>query len=143
MNALTKEIRQTENSINNIIEAVEQGGTSATAMKRLRELEIKHKDLQNQITIEKAKSAFRLSKAEIIQFYKAGLEKEPIKLINHLIKEILLYNDKMMIFYNTPKTIDLDDSQGFSFYDRNVKMRYVIQNKKNYGIQDFRLIMKI
>ena len=143
LNALTKELRQTENSINNIMEAIEQGGTSATAMKRLRELETKLEDLQKQITIEKAKSAFRLSKSDIIQFYKAGLEKEPIKLINHLIKEILLYDDKMIIFYNTPKTINLDESQGFSFYDRNIKMPYVIQNKKNYGTQDFRLVMKI
>ena len=54
-----------------------------------------------------------------------------------------LYDDKMIIFYNTPKTIDLDESQGFSFYDRNVKMPYVIQNKKDYGMQDFRLVMKI
>ncbi|MBR0188971.1 MAG: recombinase family protein [Clostridia bacterium] len=143
LNALTKEMRQTENSINNIMEAIEQGGTSAMAMKRLRELESKLEDLQKQITIEKAKSAFRLSKADIIRFYKAGLEKEPIKLINHLIKKILLYDDKMIIFYNTPKTIDLDESQGFSFYDHNIKMPYVIQNKKNYGAQDFRLIIKI
>lgn len=143
LNALTKEIRQTENAVNNIMEAIEQGGTSATAMKRLRELETKLEDLQRQITIEKAKSAFRLSKADIIRFYKAGIEKEPIKLINHLIKEILLYDDKMIIFYNTPKTIDLDESQGFSFYDRNIKMPYVIQNKKNYGTQDFRLVMEV
>ena len=47
------------------------------AMKRLRELQTKLEDLQKQITIEKAKSAFRLSKADIIRFYKAGLEKEP------------------------------------------------------------------
>lgn len=47
------------------------------AMKRLRELETKLEDLQKQITIEKAKSAFRLSKADIIRLYKAGLEKEP------------------------------------------------------------------
>ena len=143
LNALTKEMRQTENSINNIMEAIEQGGTSAMAMKRLRELESKLEDLQKQITIEKAKSAFRLSKADIIRFYKAGLEKEPIKLINHLIKKILLYDDKMIIFYNTPKTIDLDESQGFSFYVRNIKMPYVIQNKKNYGTQDFRFVMKV
>jgi len=51
------------------------------------EHEAKLEDLQKQITIEKAKSAFRLSKADIVRFYKAGLEKEPIKLINHLIKE--------------------------------------------------------
>lgn len=57
------------------------------AMKRLRELETKLEDLQKQITIEKAKSAFRLSKADIIRLYKAGLEKEPKNAGKHGIFE--------------------------------------------------------
>ena len=138
---LTKEIRQTENAIHNIMATIEQGGTSATVMKRMRELEVKLEDLQRQLTLEKAKSAFRLSKADIIQFYKAGLEKEPIKLISYFIKEIRLFDDKMVIYYNIPKPINLDESQGFSFYQKNVEMPYVILNKKNCGTQDFGLIM--
>ena len=39
--------------------------------------------------------------------------------------------------------VNLDESQGFSFYDKNVKMPYVIQNKKYYGMKDFRLIMRV
>ena len=38
---------------------------------------------------------------------------------------------------------NLDESQGFSFYDKNVKMPYVIQNRQYYGLKDFRLIMRI
>ena len=49
----------------------------------------------------------------------------------------------MIIIYNTPKTINLDENQGFSFYDQNVKMPYVIQNRQYYGLKDFRLIMRI
>lgn len=49
----------------------------------------------------------------------------------------------MIIIYNTPKTINLDESQGFSFYDKNVKMPYVIQNREYYGLKDFRLVMRI
>lgn len=57
----------------------------------------------------------------------------------------------MIIIYNTPKTINLDESltersafgQGFSFYDKNVKIPYVIQNRQYYGLKDFRLIMRI
>ena len=140
---LTKEIRQTENAINNIMQAIEQGGTSPTVMNRMRDLEAKLEELNKQMTIEKSKSAFRLSKEDIIKFFKAGLEKEPLKLINQLIKEIVLFDDKMIIYYNIPQAIDLDESQGFSFYDKNVKMPYVIQNKRNYGTQDFKLIMRI
>ena len=49
----------------------------------------------------------------------------------------------MIIIYNTPNPINLDESQGFSFYDKNVRMPYVIQNKKYYGLKDFRLIMRL
>lgn len=143
LTSLVKEKRQTENSINNIMEAIEQGGQSATVMKRMRELENKLTDIEKRLTIEKSQTAFRLTKEQIKEFYKAGLEKEPLQLINYFVKEIRLYDDKMIIEYNTPKTINLDESQGFSFYDKNVKMPYVIQNKKYYGLKDFRLIMRI
>ena len=39
--------------------------------------------------------------------------------------------------------LNLDESQGFSFYDKNVKMPYVIQNREYYGLKDFRLIMRL
>lgn len=143
LNSLIKEKRKTENAINNIMEAIEQGGTTTTAMKRLRELENKLEELQKQLIIEKSKAAYRITKEEIIKFYKLGLEKEPLKLINYFISEIRLFDDKIIICYNTPKTMNLDDSQGFSFCDKNVKMPYVIQNKNYYGLKDFRLIMRI
>ena len=38
---------------------------------------------------------------------------------------------------------NLDESQGFSFYDKNVKMPYVIQNREYYGLKDFRLVMRV
>ena len=140
---LTKEKRQTENAINNIMEAIEQGGQSATVMKRMRELEAKLTDIEKRLTIEKSQTAFRLTKEQITEHYKAAPEREPLLLINNLVKEIQLYDDKMLIIYNTPKTINLDESQGFSFYDKNVKMPYVIQNRQYYGLKDFRLIMRL
>lgn len=39
--------------------------------------------------------------------------------------------------------MNLDESQGFSFYDKNVKLPYVIQNREYYGLKDFRLVMRI
>lgn len=140
---LVKEKRQTENAINNIMDAIEQGGQSATVMKRMRELETKLTDIEKRLTIEKSQTAFRLTKEQITEYYKSALTKEPLQLINYFIKEIQLYDDKMIIIYNTPNPINLDESQGFSFYDKNVRMPYVIQNKKYYGLKDFRLIMRL
>ncbi len=74
---LVKEQRATENSINNIMTAIENGGTSNTAMKRLRELEEKNAELEKQIRIEQSHSAFKLDRKEITDFYKFALEQEP------------------------------------------------------------------
>ena len=79
---LIKEKRQTENTINNIMQAIELGGQSATVMKRMRELEEKLTDIEKRLTIEKSQTAFRLSKEQIIDYYKSALEKEPLQLIN-------------------------------------------------------------
>lgn len=140
---LVKEQRATENSINNIMTAIENGGTSNTAMKRLRELEEKNAELEKQIRIEQSHSAFKLDRKEITDFYKFALEQEPKMLINLLVKEIRLFDDKMIIVYNTPRTISLDESQGFSFYTDNVPYPIYIQNVKQPRMIDFQLIMRI
>ncbi len=143
LNKLVKEQRQTENSIKNIMTAIENGGTSNTAMKRLRELETLSEELERNIRIEKAKSAFKLSKQEITEYYKIALEQEPQMLINYLVKEIILFDDKMTIIYNTPKTMNLDNSQGFSFYSKNVQFPIYIQNKILPRMIDFELEMQV
>ena len=141
LSTLTKEKEQTDNAINNIMQAIEMGSTSVTVLNRLRELEAKREDLERQIILEKARNATEISGDYILQFLKEGLRKEPLKLINHFIKEIILFDDKMIIHYNTPSPINLDESQGFSFYDETVKMKVYKLKLKCYGTQDMRIIM--
>lgn len=49
----------------------------------------------------------------------------------------------MIIVYNAPRTISLDESQGFSFYTDNVPYPIYIQNVKQPRMIDFQLIMRI
>lgn len=49
------------------------------------------------------------------KFYIEALKLEPKMLIEHLVKEIILYEDKVKIIFNNPTRLNLDDSQGFSF----------------------------
>ena len=140
---LAKEKRQTENSINNIMTAIENGGTSNTAMKRLRELESQNEELEKQICIEKAKSSVKIDRQEILEFYKQALSKEPKMIISYLVKEIQLFDDKMIIIYNTPRTLSLDESQGFSFYIDSVPFPKYIQNMKQPRMLVFEMIMRI
>ncbi len=64
-------------------------------------------------------------------------------LINYLVKEIILFDDKMTIIYNTPKTMNLDASQGFSFYAKNVQFPIYVQNKIFPIMIDFELEMRV
>ena len=50
-------------------------------------------------------------------------------LINYLVKEIILFDDKMTIIYNTPKTMNLDASQGFLFIQRTYSFQYTYKTR--------------
>lgn len=141
LNNLIKRQKQTKKSIDNIMRAIETGGTSSSVMKRLRELETQTIEIERQIQIEQAKSPNKLTKEDILRYYKLALEKEPKVLINYLVKEIKLFDDKIIITYNTPNN-SLDDSQGYCFYNSNIPYPIYVQNVINPRMIDFRLIMK-
>jgi len=98
---LTKERKTTETQITNIMTAIENGGTSTTAMKRLRELELKAVELEKAIAVQKAKTADRFKEEEMRAYYKQALSLEPQMLINTLVKQITLYDDKIIIQYKS------------------------------------------
>ena len=62
-----------------------------------------------------------LEKEEIEAFYVKALKCESRLIIEILIKEIVLYNDKMEIYLNTPAKNGPDENRGFSFYSRILK----------------------
>ena len=136
---LLKEKRQTEKTIANVMTAIENGGTSSTVMNRLRELEQKNEEIDKQIAIEKEKTSLKLTKEEVKEYYAAALKAEPQLLINYLVQEIVLYDDKMEIIFNSPLYRSPDDDRGFSFYVKTVEMPYVIQNKKSLAKKKFLL----
>ena len=57
------------------------------------------------------------------------MQAEKRLLVNLLIQEIVLYDDKIEIYFNNPTTKSPDDGQGFLFYSGKSKM--VIENKDN------------
>jgi hypothetical protein len=115
LNILLKQQKQTQNSLDNVMRAIEQGIINNTTNKRMTELEKQLEDLERQILIERSKLSIRITEEEIKEFYIQALQKEPLSLINFLIKEIKLYNDKIEITFNTPLKKSPDNDQG-SFY---------------------------
>ena len=65
-----------------------------------------------------------LEKEEIEAVYVKALKCESRLIIEILIKEIVLYNDKMEIYLNTPAKNGPDENRGFSFINKTINLRY-------------------
>ncbi len=102
-----------EKSINNIIAAIENGIVANSTAKRLQDLEKRQDELEKLILLEKNKRKSNLSESDIRAFYTYALKAEPRRLINLLVEEIILYDDKINIYYKNPSNISPDNDQGF------------------------------
>ena len=91
-----------DRALDNLVTAIENGITSNTTNKRLHDLEKQQEELERQILIERSKTAVKLNESDIRQYYEQALRLEMPMLINFLVKEIVLYNDKIELYFNTP-----------------------------------------
>ena len=108
---LNQELRGVENSLSNIMKAMELGIMNNTTQKRMLELETRQQILQKEIYREKSKEIMLLDEDDIKTFYKDALALEPVMLINYLIKEIVLFNDRVDIYFKNPLKTEPYNSQ--------------------------------
>lgn len=102
--------------------AIENGIFTKTTKDRLLNLEASQSDLENKIAVEEARQVKPLQPNEVKKFltyfaymkYEKGEEKN--EFFNSFINRVVLYDDKILIFYNTdtnrPAVItrkDIDD----------------------------------
>ena len=139
---MLKEQKQTENALNNIVSAIERGIVSNATNKRLNELETRLEELERQIIVERSKESVKLTEKEIKDFYEKALKLEPLMLINYLIKEIVVYEDKIHIIYKSPLNVSPDESQGFSFYQEKAVFSVKTQIYNDISI-DIQIIMSV
>ena len=69
-----------------------------------------------QASMKRFRGKTRVTEKDIKEFYEQALRLEPLMLINYLVKEIIVYEDTIHIYYKSPLNISPDESQGFSFY---------------------------
>ena len=65
------------------------------------------------------------------KFYADALKAEPKLLIDCLIKEIVLYDDKIEIYFNSPIKLSPDESRGFTFYTEDIRIIYKDPHRSN------------
>lgn len=114
---LLSEYNETDKAINNILTAIEQGVFTASTKERLEQLETRKAELNENILIEKSKTKLSITKPNIMKFMLTELRKEPRPMVDALIKKVVLYNDKIEIYYNYTSTKNPDDTyRDFVFY---------------------------
>ena len=64
-------------------------------------------------------------------------------LINYLVKEIIVYDDEIHIYFNTPLQTSPDNSQGFSLCDKETQIPVHIQNSLEMRLKTIRLTITI
>ena len=103
INILNQDLVNIKKSISNIMSAIEQGIITETTKSRLEELETAKRELEKKIVNAKAKEQTSISKDEIYNFFKHSLNQTTENMINLLVKEIFVYNDKIEISFNYTK----------------------------------------
>ena len=131
LSLLLREKKQTENALNNVMTAIEQGIMNNTTQKRMKELENRQEELEKQIIIERSKQSIKISEDDMRSYYKDALKSEPQMLINYLIQDMTLFDDKIEIRYNNPLRTSPDDNRGFCFYSKIIEIKnyFVIKMK--------------
>ena len=123
LNMLVKEKQRTDTAIENMVTAIENGVITNSTTKRLKELESRQEELERQILIERSKTVIKLTERDIREYYGQALKLEPQMLINYLIKEVVLFDDKIEIHFNSPiKTSPDENNRDFIFCSEIVKL---------------------
>ena len=133
---LNRELNQVEQSLTNIMNAIEKGVITPTTTKRLTELEAKQQELEEKIAIEKSKTILLINRQEIRDFYNQALALESKMLIEYMVEKIELFNDKAIIYYKNPLRTGPDNSQGFSFYNKSTQMQVYMGNTLKFERTD-------
>lgn len=142
LTSLYKEKTKNETMLNNVMSAIEQGIINTTTNKRMRELESAIDELEKQILIEKSKTRIKLSREDIQEFYKEALKLESKLLINYIVKEIIVYDDKIQIQFNTPlRTSPTDTTCSFFTEHKKIPCKYL--NDFTFRTQDIEIILAI
>ena len=115
---LLSEKKKTEKSLNNMLDAIENGIVSNAANKRLHDLECKLNELEEKILIEESKASKRFTEDEIRSFYEMALKFEAKSMISILIDKVVIKDREITIHFNKPNNnISPDENQGFCFLE--------------------------
>lgn len=111
LSLLENERKETRRALENIMKAIESGIFNTTTQTRMNELEKQLTDIEDKIELEKNNKQKILTKEKVMTYLTNAILKKPKTLIHTLIQKIIVYEDKIKIYYNyTDETNPGDDS---------------------------------
>ena len=106
---LRDERSKAQKALNNLMRALEVGIFTATTKGRITELELQIDELNGRILTEECKEANLITKEDVETFLMDALKAEPQLLIDTLIDKIILFDDKIEIFYKNAQNNNPDE----------------------------------
>ena len=97
---LIEERDQIQKSLDNIMKAIEAGILTSTTKSRMEELEEQIALVNDKIAIEEYKEKNSLRKEQVIEYLTHQVRQSPKMMLFALIQKIVLYDDKVEIYYN-------------------------------------------
>ena len=85
----------------------------------MKELEERKQTLNDKIVIAQYGKSQRLMKQEIVEYLTHSLRQEPRFLLHILVKSIIVYDDKIEIYFNFTERKNPDDSDDTDSRDNN------------------------
>lgn len=152
LSLLENERKETRRALENIMKAIESGIFNTTTQTRMNELEKQLTDIEDKIELEKNNKQKILTKEKVMAYLTNAILKKPKTLIHTLIQKIIVYEDKIEIYYNytnetNPEGNNLRDSYLLSGSDSSVILgghgTNTNPNKKNYPGSDSSVMVEI
>lgn len=141
LSLLIKQKKQVDTAIDNIVAAIERGIVTNATNKRLQSLEAQQQELERQILIERSKQSIKISAADIKQFYSSALNENSKILINLLIEKIILFDDKVEIYFNKPIKNPNGTHSGFILCSETVEI--IVSKYANTSPDTRQLLLEI
>ena len=110
LNILLAEHDEMQKVINNIMKAIEQGILTPTTKARMEQAEQKLAEINVKIEAEQCKLQNQIKRDQVVEFLKHTVWQKPQLMIYTLIQKIVLYDDKIEIYYNYIDPIKPDGS---------------------------------
>ena len=143
---LERDREEVTRSLANIMKAIERGIFNETTKTRMDELEQRRSEIDDKIAIEQCKHQNRLTKDKVISYLTDPLRQAPRRLIRALIEKIIVFDDKIQIFFKYTKTSPADTPWEMPAYPGSDSSNMVERNDRksnNKFNQPFSLRIRI